>query len=164
MLFPSDILDVDHAGVYLNLRQFKALGRQPARIQYMEIHDSVASRLLCSIYEHYPKDAPLFSGSPSLYRRRWDAILKLCSFPKELKLTPGGLRGGAAVMMYRKRVPIQDILWRLRLRTQGTLESYLQETAASAVLASLDAATRQRLLNIACLFPCLGHSFPGPHS
>ena len=110
MLFPSDILDVDHAGVYLNLRQFKALGRQPARIQYMEIHDSVASRLLCSIYEHYPKDAPLFSGSPSLYRRRWDAILKLCSFPKELKLTPGGLRGGAAVMMYRKRVPIQDIL------------------------------------------------------
>ena len=67
-------------------------------------------------------------------------------------------------MMYRKRVPIQDILWRLRLRTQGTLESYLQETAASAVLASLDAAARQRLLNIACLFPCLGHSFPGPHS
>lgn len=39
MLFPSDILDVDHAGIFLNLRQFKALGRQPARVQHMEIHD-----------------------------------------------------------------------------------------------------------------------------
>lgn len=75
--------------------------------------------------------------------------------PAELRLTPGGLRGGAAVMLYRKRTPIQDILWRLRLRSQSTLESYLQETAASSVFAALDDRVRARLFSMGPLFELL---------
>ena len=158
LLFPSDILDRDHQGIFLQLRQFKGLGRQPARVQHMEIRDPSAVRLLTCIYEHVPKDLLLYNSSPSAYRRRWDALLRICGVPKQLRITPGGLRGGAAVMLYRKHVPIHDILWRLRLRSQTTLESYLQETAASAVFVSLDPSVRERLFNIGLLYEVLAFS------
>ena len=61
-------------------------------------------------------------------------------------------------MLYRKHVPIHDILWRLRLRSQTTLESYLQETAASAVFVSLDPSVRERLFNIGLLYEVLAFS------
>ena len=158
LICPSDVLDRDHSGIFLQLRQFKALGRQPSKIQHMEIQDANAIRLICCVFEHFPKDMLLYAASPSAYRRRWDYLLQLCGIPLELRITPGGLRGGAAVMMYRKHTPIHDILWRLRLRSQSTLESYLQETAASAIFVSLDPSVRNRLFNIGALFELLGIS------
>ena len=155
LLFPSDILDRDHEGLFLRLRQFKSLGRQPARTQHMEIRDPAAVALLSKIFEGFPKHVRLYQGTPSLYRRRWDAVLNMCEIPADLRLTPGGLRGGAAVMLYRKHTPIQDILWRLRLRSQSTLESYLQETAASSVFASLHDQVRVRLFAMGPLFELL---------
>lgn len=52
----------------------------------------------------------------------------------------------SAVMLYRRGESISNILWRLGLRLQSTLESYLQEMAASAVFAS---SVRQRLRDFA---------------
>lgn len=164
LVFPQDILDRDFGGIFLQLKQFKALGRQPARIQHMEIRDETAVRILTAVYAHVPKDTPLYGASPSAYRRRWDAVLRICQVPSQLRLTPGGLRGGAAVMHYRKHTPINDILWRLRLRSQTTLESYLQETAASAIFVSLDPKVRELLFSIASLFGLLVPLQPGAYS
>lgn len=155
LVFASDLLDKNHESIYLQLKRFKSLGRQAAHVQHMEIRDSGAVKILRSIYEHCPKSTMLFGGSPSFYRRRWDALLAMFSVPSELKLTPGGLRGGAAVMLYRQRVPVQDILWRLRLRSQTTLESYLQETAACAVFSSLGPEVTDRLFRVGALFELL---------
>jgi len=40
------------------------------------------------------------------------------------------LQGGAAAYHYKNGKEISDLLWLLRLRSQSTLESYLQEVAA----------------------------------
>lgn len=66
LLFPSDILDKDHEGLFLRLRQFKSLGRQPARTQRMEIRDAAAVSLLSRIFEGFPRHLRLYQGSPSL--------------------------------------------------------------------------------------------------
>jgi len=55
----------------------------------------------------------------------------------EVRLTPGGLRGGAAVRMYRENIPIPEILWSLRLRQQSTLEFYLQEVGTLTVFSKI---------------------------
>ena len=156
LLMPKDLMDVEQHSIYLRLAQFKALGRQSARIQHMEVSDEHAVKIICAVFSHLPASSSLFVGSPSSYRRRWDALLELCQLPTSLRLTPGGLRGGAAVTLYRKHVPIGDILWRLRLRAQTTLESYLQEMAASAVFSTLHPRVRERLFSFGTVFSLLG--------
>eukprot|EP00439_Symbiodinium_sp_Y106_P034509 s3508_g4.t1 len=104
---------------------------------------------------------PLFSGSASTFRRRWDFILKQLGVPEALKLTPGGLRGGGAVYLYQQQTPVQDLLWRMRLRSANTLESYLQEVAAVSVLPSLTASTRARIEAAAAVCDVQLNHFPG---
>ncbi len=72
-------------------------------------------------------------------------ILAELLVPKELNVTPGGTRGGGAVAAYIKGVHMQDLLWKMRLRQQRTLESYLQECAAQTLLARLPDASRKKI-------------------
>ena len=122
--------------MFLQLHQFKALGRQQARVQHMKITDPTAVKLL----------------PPGVYRARWDALLKALEIPSRSRLTPECLRAGAALCAYRAGRPINDILWLTRLRNQQTLESYLQEVAATTALRSLPGNVRSRLLQLATLF------------
>ena len=104
----------------------------------MKISDEPVVKLLCSIYQKLPKNDLLFEGTANQYRKRWDHLLSMFSIDKAVvRLTPGGLRGGAAVRMYRDNVPIQQIMWALRLRQQSTLEYYLQEVGTLTVFSQL---------------------------
>eukprot|EP00438_Fugacium_kawagutii_P022593 Skav212131 [mRNA] locus=scaffold1323:119679:120781:- [translate_table: standard] len=126
-----------------------------SKVQHMQILDDRAVALLKKIFKGYPNDSALYAGSPGVYRRRWDHLLKLCQIPASLRLTPGGLRGGAAVWLYKHKTPVADIVWRLRLRSQSTLESYLQETAALGVLQKIDERTLNSLQLISKLYEFL---------
>ena len=100
-------------------------------------------------------DALLFACSPYQYHKRWDAILRCLDLLKSVRLTPGGLRGGFAVWAYRVGRPVQDIMWSLKLRSQTTLESYLQETAALNCFAGLPFNARKNIMFVSEMFPYL---------
>ena len=75
--------------------------------------------------------------------------------PYQTQAHPRGTQGGAAVMLYRRGEPVSNILWRLRLRSQTTLESYLQEMAANAVFTALRPEVRQRLYAFDSIYDAL---------
>ena len=71
--------------------------------------------------------------------------------PRELSLTPGGLRGGGAVQRYRAGVSPVDLQWTMRLKNFGTLEHYLQELAAVTALTEVSPSGRSRIHTAATL-------------
>lgn len=114
-----------------------------------------------TIYEKLPKDELLFEGTASQYRRRWDHLLGLFELDKsEVRLTPGGLRGGAAVRMYRENIPIPEILWSLRLRQQSTLEFYLQEVGTLTVFSKISSDSLGLLQRVSRFFSLLPLALP----
>ena len=121
----------------------------------MKITDIYCIKLLSMIYKEYDNNWPLCSLSADQYRRRWDFLLQCFSVDKSSRLTPGGLRGGAAVWAYRKGLPIPQIQWSLRLRHQATLESYIQETASLTIFKNLTPASRTSLQRAAAIFDVL---------
>ena len=155
LLLPSDLLEPSGSAVFLRLRSFKSKNRQPARVQHMRVSNPVASRVISKIFGSLAMDDPLFGCSPYQYRKRWDFIIETLGFAKPFALTPGGLRGGSAVFHYRLGKPIQDLMWLLRLRSQTTLESYLQEVASLNILAQLSPSGRRSVFAAAAIFPSL---------
>ena len=130
LVLPSDVFEATGQPVFLRLRSLKSKMRQPSKVQHMKVVDVHASKLLAVIFRNLPLDAALFETSPYQYRKRWDLLLRMLGMEKDLNLTPGGLRGGAAVFHYKRGKPIADLLCLRRLRSQVTLEIYLQEVAA----------------------------------
>ena len=155
LLLPKDLLEEPGSAVFLQLRTFKSLNRQPAKIQHMRLSDRTASILVSCIFGSMPMDADLFGSTAYQYRKRWDAILTVLGLGSGHGLTPGGLRGGSAVYHYRRGKPIQDLMWLLRLRSQSTLESYLQEVASLNVLAQVKPEVRKTIFCCASTFPHL---------
>ena len=155
LVLPCDVFEPRGAPVFLRLRTFKSRMRQAAKVQHMKISDPVAANLIAVIFRNLPHEAPLFDCSPYQYRKRWDFLLELLKIDKSFNLTPGGLRGGAAVYHYKRGRPIADLLWLLRLRSQVTLESYLQEVAALNSFAKLSPSTRSCIQVTASAFACL---------
>eukprot|EP00435_Cladocopium_sp_Y103_P061170 s1087_g22.t2 len=155
LVLPEDVLEAAGSPVFLRLRSFKSRMRQPAKIQHMKVVDPLASRLLSKIFRNLAYDQPLFATTPYQYRKRWDLLLSKLDIGKDSSITPGGLRGGAAVYHYKRNRPIQDLLWLLRLRSQTTLECYLQEVAALNTFAKLSEFTRNSILLCASCFAFL---------
>lgn len=136
---------------FLKFRRFKSLGRQPSKIQHMKVQDVQAVRVLEIIYRDLASEAMLYGASPAVFRRRWDDLLHLLGVElPHIRLTPGVLRGGSAVL-----------LWEMRLRQQSTLESYLQETGAIGILRDLPRDVRSRLSTLKEMFRFLRFGSPG---
>ena len=159
MVLPGDLC-TDVEAAFLRLQRFKSLLRQPARVQHMRIADSYAVKLLSVIFGRFESDELLFPGSHHQYRKRWDLLLQDFMIPKSAGSTPGCLRGGSAVFHYHSGKPIADILWMMRLRSQTTLESYLQEVAALNVLGALSLSSRDSIKAFATTFSLLTSSLP----
>lgn len=155
LLLPGDLLEPGVSPVFLRLRKFKSRTRQSARVQHLRIDEPVACKLLAIVLRQLQPDDPLFKSTAYQYRKRWDILVSALSIPATARLTPGGLRGGFAVWAYRSGKQIQDIMWALRLRSQTTLESYLQETAALNCLASLPRDARDEIISISQFFSFL---------
>lgn len=155
LILPSDTCEEGVFSCFLELQKFKSLFRQPAKIQHMRINDKTGVKLLEKIYSKMPGDQPLFFGTASQYRRRWDFLLATFRISTSLRLTPGGLRGGFAVFSYRQERMISQIQWDMRLRHMGTLESYLQETGTLTIYNQLTSESRKLLKTASMLFQFL---------
>lgn len=155
LIMPSDTCEEGVQSVFLQLRTFKSMFRQPGRIQHMKVSQRAVVKIICKIYLHYGPLDKLFSGSHSQYRKRWDFLLKVFQIPASLRLTPGGLRGGSAVAAYRGGKAITEIQWSLRLKNISTLESYLQETGTLTVFMQFSPETRRLLREASKLFQFL---------
>lgn len=154
LLLPCDLAE-GRAPVFFRLRHFKTKFRNPASVQHLRIVDETTCRLLHLVFRNMEKELPLFDTNPYQYRKRWNLLLASLEVPSAAKLTPGGLRGGFAVMAYRSGRSIQDIMWTMRLRSQVTLESYLQETASLNALVEMSASARRALCAASKVFPLL---------
>ena len=75
LILPSDTCEEGVFSCFLELQKFKSLFRQPAKIQHMRISDKTGVKLLEKIYSGMVGDQPLFFGTASQYRRRWDFLL-----------------------------------------------------------------------------------------
>ncbi|CAE7810168.1 unnamed protein product, partial [Symbiodinium sp. KB8] len=152
LLFPSDLLDDEAGGIFLNFKESKTAARGRPRIQHTKVTDPAARIWLTRALEHVPRDQLLWPGSPGAFRYRWDLLLRHLCIPKELALTPGGLRGGGAVQRYRSGMSPSDLQWLMRLKNFGTLEHYLQELSAVSALTEVSSAGRDRIKTAAALY------------
>ncbi|CAE7868529.1 ANK3 [Symbiodinium sp. KB8] len=145
ILLPCDLL-VDEAPVcYVRVEAPKTGHRGAGKVQHFVVREAAFVRFLERLLARSPLEEKLFPASAGTFRRRWNYVLQRLGVPATFKLTPGGLRGGGAVLLYQRGTPVGDLLWRMRLRAQATLESYLQEVAAISVLPAFADATRRRI-------------------
>eukprot|EP00438_Fugacium_kawagutii_P026020 Skav225717 [mRNA] locus=scaffold164:107677:112050:+ [translate_table: standard] len=155
VLLPMDFIERGPAPVFVRLRSFKSKNRQSAKVQHLRLVETTACSILHLLVRKQPSEFLIFNTTHYQYRKRWNFLLGHLKLPSTLRLTPGGLRGGFAVWAYRNRMPVQDIMWSMRLRSQVTLESYLQETAALNCFAGLSKQTRSYVDALATMFPFL---------
>ena len=157
LLLPRDILEEDVGAAFVLLARSKTSYRSKAVVQHLKIDDKYVISILDKVFSGYGKDTPLYHGSPSVYRNRWDKLIRLLGC-EGLSLTPGGLRGGGSVAAYREGKALQEIMWRMRVRSQQTLESYLQEVSALSVLSAVDDAALLRIRSCSSIYWHLVHA------
>ncbi len=139
--------------VFLNIAAPKPGRRGKGKTQHTKITDLSAVRLAVAVFSHLQPEEQLYPSTLSSFRRRWDRLCCVLEIPKTASITPGCVRGGGAVFLYHKGEPIANIQWTMRLKHQGTLESYLQETAALAVMQRLHSKSKQMVQSCSRMLP-----------
>ena len=157
LLLPCDS-GLERNVLFLQVQKPKPGRRGRGRVQHARITDSFAIRVATAIFEHLQPGEFLYPVSPSTFRRRWDHILSVLGIPSALRLTPGCLRSGGCVFWYHQDMPVNDILWHMRLRHVATLEHYLEETAAINLMLQLPSATRTRIKSCAQMLPFIAQT------
>ena len=127
---------------------YESASRKPTgggRVEFSKIENEEVVPTLQSIFGDLSEFLPLFPLSAAAFRTRWEKLLNCLEIPAGLRPTPSSLRGGGAILAYKRGEPIHNILWRMRLISQNTLESYLQELAAETFLVRLPERTKVRI-------------------
>ena len=155
LVLGRDLVVEDVSVSYLIIRKPKGRRRGIGSIQHVKIENLEVSLYLDRIFGKLERHEPLFLGSPSAFRKRWDAVLKFLQVPNSLALTPASLRAGGAISAYRQNQEIAKILWRMRLKHIGTLQHYLQEVGAATIFSELPERSRFLVENAAVLFLAL---------
>jgi len=159
LILPSDLLS-DLQICYLRIVAPKT--SRFVRRQHAQCSDKAVVAFCCLLYGDLPPGAPLFAGSRSVFRRRWDAILQVLGLKG--KLTPGCLRGSGATFFWKQTEDIPRVAWRGRWQRQQTLEFYLQEVAGQQLLLRLSADHRDLIKFLASLSDfCLDCRMRGSH-
>ena len=144
---------------FLRVSKPKPGRRGRGRVQHARLDDAGAVDLAVAAFSHLDPSEKLFAATASTYRRRWDRAAEALQIPASLEITPGGLRGGGAVFMYHRNLTVADILWRMRLKQQSTLESYLQETATITIIHQLPKKSLVSIKSAAAMLPFLMRPF-----
>lgn len=153
LVLPSDAFDDAVSVAFLKIRKPKSRKRGIGRIQHIRVSTEPAVKFLERHFGHLDAGVKLFPRSAAAFRSRWDRILDVLKIPWNCRPTPAGIRGGGAILAYKRNRPIQDILWAMRLTSINTLESYLQETAADSLLVRLPEDSKRKIRHAASFFP-----------
>lgn len=152
LVLPSDLVDTEYECIFMKVRKPKSLRRGKGRVQHIRVDHPAAIPFIEDTFGKLSCFVDLFPLSASAFRTRWDRILGALRVPISCRPTPSSIRGGGAILAYRRGEAIQNILWRMRLTSQKTLESYLQELAADSALVSLPEVSKQRIRSAASLY------------
>ena len=152
LVLPCDSCDNVIGVAFLRIRKPKTSRRGKGRIQHLKISNSAAVTFLEQVFGPLDYSLKLFPLSANVFRRRWERVLDVLLVPKLRRPTPASVRGGGAILAYKRGEPISDILWRMRLVALSTLESYLQELAADSFLVKLPELSRSRIRSSAVFF------------
>ena len=153
LILPEDIDGESGSACFLRVSKPKPGRRGLGRVQHCKVNDYYVSKFLSKVFWMVPRTEGLYPGSSSAFRYRWNFILQKLDVPGVSLLTPGCLRASGTVELYRKGMPIMDILWALRLKNLETLQHYLQEISTQITMIDLPARARFLILNLAKLFP-----------
>lgn len=149
-VLPMDLGSTMEGPVFLRIDKPKSgLGK----IQHAKIDHPGISVFLQHIIGTLGGDDRIYPGTPGTFRRRWNVLLRALHIPSEFKLTPGSLRPGGTVELYRKGVAIHDILWSLRLKHLETLQHYLQEVSTELTLFDLPQEAKDAISSLAACLP-----------
>lgn len=152
LVLPRDLLLELNNPAYLRIVESKSRRKGKQRVQHASVYNLEIVAFLDSVFGNLDKDELLYPISSGSFRRRWDRLCSHLFIPKELRLTPGSLRGGGALEEYRGGADLQRILWRMRIRHLITLEHYVQEVAGESFLADVSSEGRKRISLLAKLF------------
>lgn len=152
LILPQDISQ-DDGVVFLRIVKPKPGRRGMGRVQHARLVDVDFARFLWWLYGQAPPHCLLYGGSASAYRTRWDKLLASLQIPKSAELTPGGLRAGGTVELYRRGTAILDILWALRLKNVETLQHYLQEVSTKITLLDLPILAKNNITALSSMYP-----------
>lgn len=152
LVLPRDTMDPSQKIAFLRVLQPKTARRGKGRVQHLKIVNEPAVQLLELVFGSLDFDLQLFPMSAAAFRTRWEKVLDALMLPKKHRPTPSSVRGGGAIMAYRRGEAVADILWRMRLVAQSTLEHYLQELAAENLLTQLPEKCRGRIRTAASHF------------
>ena len=153
LLTPTDLL-TDVKKVYMQVKKPKSRNKG-ASTQYITCDDELATRFIEDILGPLQPHETLFPLTVGTFRRRWDKLLSAMDIPAIHRLTPGGIRGGGAVMAHTQGTGIVDLMWKMRLAHSRTLGHYLQETTAASVLPSLSDGARCKVTILRDAMPFL---------
>ena len=81
LILPSDRLEFNSSIAYLRVGRAKGRRRGKNVIQHLTIDDKPAVSFLEKTFSSVHPDLPLYGGSHSAFRRRWDAILEVLLVP-----------------------------------------------------------------------------------
>lgn len=145
LVLPADMFDPSYRALFLRVRQPKGKRRGKGRSQHSKVEAPDAVEFISRVFYPLAGCLLLFPLSSSVFRRRWEKLLDVLQVPPVLRPTPASIRGGGAILAYRRGESVQSILWRMRLKSQVTLESYLQELAAEGSLNQMPERTKERI-------------------
>lgn len=159
LLLARDLVVEDPTVVYLRIQNPKGRRRGIGAVQHTKIVDADSAKFLDWVFHALPSDSPLYPGSASAFRRRWDKILQFLKVPLKLQLTPASMRAGGAIAEYRSNQDLSLIMWRMRLKQIGTLQHYIQEVGAASIFVELPQISRERVIEAALLCDALLNQF-----
>ena len=152
VLLPSELLSAERA-VFLRIRSPK-MRRLRARREHVKITDLVVVGLLEVVLVGIAPERELFPFRPSQLRRWHDALVSFfkVSTSDGVGVTPASHRGGGATALFNQTDCLDLTRWRGRWSTSSrTMEIYIQEVGAAAVLPSLSAKDRDRVRRFASM-------------
>ena len=152
LVLPSDNFDTEHLVAYMKVTQPKTRRRGRGKVQHLRIENGAAVAYLEKVFARLHPACKLYPLSAA-FRSRWDKVLDALSVPRSDRPTPSAVRGGGAILAYRRGEPIGNIMWRMRISHQATLEAYLQETVADSLLVRWSDQCRDRIRTAAVFFP-----------
>jgi hypothetical protein len=143
VLLPGEHLSSGDQRVVLNLNRPKnqrSMGKQQVAI----VDHVVAVRWLKWYCAYLPESVLLFPGGLPKFRSRLKQLLVFLGSGADL-LTPSSFRAGGATELFKNGVEIHRIRMMGRWKTITSLDHYVQEASAAAVLIRVDESVAARI-------------------
>ena len=91
LMLPEDTMGTVRARIYLKVVSLKTANRGLGRQQYASVDHPLAVQSIVSIFGSLNLRHQLWPGSPSAFRRRWDAVCKTLILPEAVATFLGAL-------------------------------------------------------------------------